>query len=107
MRRKRSFTGYTSSTGLLLAGDSDPLALERSAVVLCPLSSARKPHLMSNPPIASYLLQSLNSQPIVTFLFPKYRVRNWHTTRQGEILHMMFSQIGVNEQKQQGREEGA
>ena len=73
---KKAFLTYsTSSASLLFAGNGDLLTLECPAVVLCPLASAGKPHFMPNAPVASYLLQSLNSQPIETFLLPKSRIK--------------------------------
>ena len=70
-----SITDSTSSTSLLFARNGDLFTLECPAVVLCPLASAGKPHFMPDTPITSYLLQSLNSQPIETFLSPKSRIK--------------------------------
>lgn len=66
------------SPSLLLASNSDPFALERAAVVLGPLASAGKPHLVPNAPVAPNLFQPLDSQPVETSLFSQNPERKQH-----------------------------
>lgn len=102
MRGNQVFvTNYTLSTSLLLVRNH----LDCPAVGLCPLAPARKPLLMSLSPIAFYIHQSFNVQPIATSLHQEIKNQKCTRPQQPEILSMVFSYIEVDERKEQGREE--
>lgn len=61
---------------LLLPSNCDPLALQRAAVILCPLPPTWKTHLMPNPSIAPDLLQPLNCKSIKPFLQIEFNPRD-------------------------------